>query len=134
MHTPESSGDCLALVASAADLCIKPWKHAVLKKKSFKEDPNSYDNIFDMTLIIKCRDSEGDRHPENDLEIEIFQSGKDINLMVSWLDQPDRPILWHGKHSVWLDGISGKRCKAPLEGAVIEAFARRLKAFFPQEV
>ena len=72
--------------------------------------------------------SEGERHPENDLDLEIYSSGIDLNLILGWSNQPDLPILWQGQHSVWMDGNTGKRCKTPKDGTCLEALARRLRA------
>ena len=48
--------------------------------------------------------------------------------MLSWWDQPERLMLWHGRHPVWMDGASGQRCAAPLDAAPLESLGRRLRA------
>ena len=76
----------------------------------------------------ECRDAEGQRCSQRDLELEVYRSGDDINLMLSWWEQPDRPMLWQGRHPVWMDGATGQRCSAPHDAAPIEALARRLRS------
>ena len=125
--------DTFSLIASSADICLKPWKHAVVNKDSQTNgsfDPN--DNI-ELIVRIECRDQEGGRHTENDLDLEIYRSGLDVNLMIGWCNQIDRPILWQGQYSVWMDANTGKRCNAPNDSANIEALARRIRALFGVE-
>ena len=115
--------DLLVLIAKAADVCLKPWSHAVVLI-----DPSAPERLDDLRVRIETRDGDGRRHPEHDLELEIYRSGEEINLMLSWWDQPDRPMLWHGRHPVWMDGESGQRCAAPQDAAPLEALGRRLRA------
>ena len=115
--------DLLVLIAKAADVCLKPWSHAVVLI-----DPSALERLDDLHVRIETRDGDGRRHPEHDLELEIYRSGEEINLMLSWWDQPDRPMLWHGRHPVWMDGESGQRCAAPQDAAPLEALGRRLRA------
>ncbi len=116
-------GSCAALetlIAAAADVCRKPFIHAVLSGEDATTE--------DYRARIECRDSEGKRLPELDLELEVYRSGSDLNLTMTWTEQPERPMLWHGQHPVWMDGENGKRCSAPSDGAPLEALARRLRA------
>ena len=76
----------------------------------------------------RWRDVDGIRHPQHDLDLEIYRSGREINLMLSWSDQPERPMLWHGRHPVWMDGTSGQRTAAPEDAAPLEALGRRLRS------
>ena len=108
------------LIAAAADLCRKPWLHAVVSTEGATPE--------DYCGRIECRDSDGLRYETNDLELELYRSGNDLNLTLSWVDQPSRPILWHGQHPVWMNGETGERCAAPGDGAALEALARRLRA------
>ncbi|HGY5532699.1 MAG TPA: hypothetical protein ACN46P_02485 [Prochlorococcus sp.] len=130
------------LVASAADVCLKPWLHAVvlIDIADVDQEAESFLELIaagavDLTVRIECRNRDGDRHPEHDLELEIYRSGKDLNLMLSRCDQPDSPMLWQGQHPVWMDGRSGQRCQPPEDGAPLESFARRLRALLalPQQ-
>ena len=115
--------DLLVLIAKAADVCLKPWSHAVVPI-----DPSASAELDDLNVRIECRDGEGQRRPDRDLELEIYRSGDEINLMLSWWDQPERPMLWHGRHPVWMDAASGQRCTAPLDAGPLEALGRRLRA------
>ena len=115
--------DLLVLIAKAADVCLKPWSHAVVLI-----DPAAPEQIDDLHVRIECRDGDGQRCSDQDLELEIYRSGDEINLMLSWWDQPERPMLWHGRHPVWMDGASGQRCSAPQDAAPLEALGRRLRA------
>ncbi len=115
---------------------MKPWKHAVICE-NFKvhDNFNSHDPI-ELNIRIECRNLEGERYPANDLELEIFRSGKELNLMVGWCNKLDRPMLWQGQHSVWMDSNNGQRCETPKDGVALEALARRLRTLFelPTEV
>lgn len=91
-------------------------------------DPSAPAELDELDVRIECRDGDGQRHPDRDLELEIYRSGDEINLMLSWWDQPERPMLWHGRHPVWMDGASGQRCSAPQDAAPLEALGRRLRA------
>ena len=127
-----------SLIASAADSCMKPWLHAVVLANDLEIgeiNDQSIDELFntesvDVVVRIECRSVEGSRHPENDIELEVFRSGKDLNLILSWCDRPESPLLWQGRHSVWMDPNTGKRCSAPQSGPTIESLARRLRALF----
>ena len=114
--------DLLMLIAKSADVCLKPWVHAVVPV-----DPSAPTDLDELNVRIECRDPQGERCPARDLELEIYRSGDDINLMLSWWDQPERPMLWHGRHPVWMDGASGERCSAPQDAAAMEALSRRLR-------
>jgi len=116
--------DLQVLIARSADVCFKPWNHSVVLLSA--DDATEF-SIDDVSLRIECRDQEGLRHSDRDLELEIYRSGEEINLMLSWWDQPARPILWQGRHPVWMDGESGQRCAAPQDAAPLEALGRRLR-------
>lgn len=111
-----------AAVAAAADLCLKPWRHAVIPLLSLDEGSD------EIHVRVEARTTAGERQPEHDVELEIYRSGKDLNVMLSWCEPPDRPMLWHGRHPVWMDGDQGQRCERPPDGAPLEAFSRRLRA------
>lgn len=106
-------------VAAAADLCRQPLLHAVVPKQIEAQE---------CSLHLQARDAAGERRPEEDLELEIYLSGGDRHLMLSWPQRPERPLLWQGQHPVWMDGDSGLRCERPDGGAEIEALGRRLRA------
>lgn len=116
--------DLQVLIARSADVCFKPWSHSVVLLSG--DDATNF-SVDDVSLRIECRDQEGLRHDDRDLELEIYRSGEEINLMLSWWDQPERPILWQGRHPVWMDGASGQRCPAPQDAAPLEALGRRLR-------
>jgi hypothetical protein len=119
--------DLIQLVAAAADLCRKPLRHAVLPPID-SPGPMLGQDSFDCCLILKVRNAAGERWPEADLELEIYQSGHDVHITLAWIADDGRPILWQGSHPVWMDGHTGLRCECPEEGASLEALARRLRA------
>ncbi|MDH4405886.1 MAG: hypothetical protein QE276_07750 [Cyanobium sp. D14.bin.5] len=122
MATPELVNSNLQqLVAAAADLCRKPWRHAVLPL----DDAQRCD---DCNLRLEVRKADGERYPAADLEIEIYRSGDDLNLTLAWCQDEQRPLLWQGSHPVWMEPESGLRCERPVDGAPLEALARRLRA------
>ena len=122
---PDEGPSLLVLVAKAADLCLKPWHHGV---RLSGEPPHQLGDCSDAALVIEARDGAGARCPDRDLELEIYRSGDDLNLMLSSLNDQLRPVLWHGSHAVWMDGTSGERCERPVDGVALEALCRRLRA------
>ncbi len=128
MHLSELN-NMLSDVAKAADLCIKPWRHSVLVLSDYEKDLP----LNDIILLIECRTSEGIRRPENDIELEIYKSGQDISIVLSWKNLLDIPMLWQGKYSFWMDSNTGKKCEHPENHSQLEALARRLRAYFSAE-
>ncbi len=126
------------MVAASADICLKPWNHAVVIVQPSQDvvaESDSENLLFsnfplDLIMRIECRDKRGNRFSDNDLELEIYRSGKEINLMLSWVNQSERPLLWHSKHSVWMDGNTGQRCDRPKDGDSLESLARRTRSIF----
>jgi hypothetical protein len=74
------------------------------------------------------RADDGARLPEQDLELEIYRSGAELNLMLTRLGDESAPLLWHGSHAVWMQAGSGERCERPIDGAPLEALCRRVRA------
>ena len=87
--------DLQVLIACSADVCLKPWSHSVVLLSGVDDNESGVD---DLTVRIECRDQQGQRHSDRDLELEIYRSGIEINLMLSWWDQPERPMLWQVIH------------------------------------
>ncbi len=129
MHILESSNDILMEVAKACDHCFMPWRHSVIDN-SAPSLSDSSDELIDLTLKVECRGEDGQRYPRNDLELEIYKSGSDLSITLAWPFYPNRPILWNGGHSIWMDPINGKRSSTPVEGSSLEALARRLRSIF----
>ncbi len=130
LNANNSSADYFPLIAAAADLCLKPWQYSVVDQTPDVDTTCGKESTKDLIVRIECRDQDGERHPENDLDVDISRSGSDISLILSWCNQHKRPILWHGQHSIWMDSDNGKLCSTPSEGDRLEALARRLKALF----
>jgi hypothetical protein len=119
--------DLCQLVAAAADLCRKPWRHAVITQ-SPTQAPIGITDLHDLDCCfrLEVRSPSGERQREQDLELELYRSGRDLNLTLAWCDE--RPLLWHGSHPVWMDAQTGERCSRPEDGLPLEALARRLRA------
>ena len=115
----------LQQVAKAADLCLKPWRHGV---RFSGEPPRQGETWSDCALLLEARDEQGQRCAQQDLELEIYRSGDDLNLMLTRFNDDSRPLLWHGSHPVWMDANTGERCQRPNDGAPHEALCRRLRA------
>lgn len=122
---PDDLGPFLSQVAAAADLCLKPWRHAAVVAAD--QVPFSSD-CGDLTLVLEARDQQGCRHPDGDLELEVFRSGSSVHLMVSRCGDAAAPVLWQGGHPLWMAAASGRRCERPDWGVPVEALARRLRA------
>jgi hypothetical protein len=121
---PDDLAPFLAQVAAAADLCLKPCRHGV----RFRDPEPAAAAPTDCCLRIEARDPAGGRCEDADVELEIYRSGSELNLMLSRCADPEAPLLWHGSHAVWMDGASGERCSRPADGAALEALARRIRA------
>lgn len=121
----DANTDLLQLVAAAADLCRKPLRHGVVPISEPAGDGDG--QPLEVCLRLEARSQEGERRPEQDLELEIYPSGSDLNLTLAWCQDEQRPMLWQGSHPVWMDA-GGTRCAPPADGAPLEALARRLRA------
>ena len=126
MHTSNSKDSLIAEVAKAADLCMKPYVHSV----SLENELNDANDLEDLILKIQCRNIDGEREESMDIELEVYNSGNEINMTLSWKSLIDRPMLWQGKHAVWMNSSSGVQCEIPSDGKVFESFARRLRTIF----
>ena len=126
MHTPDSTDGLIAEVAKAADLCMKPYVHSVSLENQL-DDGNDLD---DLIFKIQRRNTDGEREDLMDIELEVYKSGNEVNMTISWKSLIDRPILWQGKHAIWMDSSSGVQCKTPEYGKLFESLARRLRAVF----
>ena len=120
----------LAEIAKAADLCLKPYRHAL----RFNGDPPAtIGDCSDCALLIEARSEAGERLSDRDLELEIYRSGAELNLMLTWINNEQAPMLWHGSHAVWMQAASGERCERPADGAALEGFCRRIRATLASE-
>ena len=84
----------------------------------------------DLIFKIQRRNTDGEREDFMDIELEVYKSGNEVNMTISWKSLIDRPILWHGKHSIWMDSSSGVQCDPPSYGKIFESLARRLRTVF----
>ncbi len=125
MHTPDTKDSLIAEVAKAADLCMKPYVHSV-----FLENQLVDDDLNDLIFKIQCRNIDGEREESMDIDLEVYKSGDEVNMTISWRSIMDRPMLWQGKHAVWMDSSSGLQCETPSYGKPFESLARRLRTFF----
>ena len=126
MHTPDLKDSLIAEVAKAADICMKPYLHSV----SLENQLNNANDLDDLIFKIQCRNIDGEREETMDIELEVYKSGKEVNMTLSWKSLIDRPILWQGKHAVWMDSTSGVQCETPSYGKLFESLARRLRTIF----
>ena len=120
----------LADLARAADLCLRPHRHAL---RFSGQETGRVGDCSDCCLLIEARSTDGERLPQLDLELEIYRSGKELNLMLTRLADEQAPLLWHGHHPVWMQAGSGERCERPADGAPFEAFCRRVRALLSGE-
>ncbi len=67
----------------------------------------------DLFVRIETRDASGSRNGGHGSRLEIYRSGNDVNLMLSWCDQAERPMLWQGQHPVWMQETTA--CAARLQ-------------------
>ncbi len=128
MHNAYS--EIFAEIAKIADLCLKPYRYSVLCPLIDSGDVFMSETFIELLIRLECRTALGERCSHNDLEVEIYRSSDQLNITLARYENPDAPILWQGKYSLWMDGNSGKRCEAPVDSTSIEALARRLRAMF----
>ena len=126
MHTPDSKESLIAEVAKAADLCMKPYVHSVFLENQLDDD----NELDDLIFKIQSRNIDGEREESMDIELEVYKSGNEVNMTISWKSLNERPILWQGKHAVWMDSSSGVQCETPSYGQLFESLARRLRTVF----
>lgn len=75
---------------------------------------------------LEVRSPEAERLEEQDLELELYRSGRDLNLTLDWCD--DRPQLCHSSQPLWMDASTAQHCQPPLNGPYLKSLARRLRA------
>jgi len=119
-------GEFNTLIAKSADLTNKPFLHSVVNVKGEYEINNE---DIDFTVNILCRDIDGKRLDIYDLELEIFESNKELVLVISKLNFPDEPILWSGVKMIWMNSNNGKKCLPPKYSFRLENLATRIKNF-----
>ncbi len=98
-----------SLIAKSADLTNKPFVHSVVKINGQYE------------------------FEDEDIELELFKSNKELVLVISKLNFPDEPILWCGVKTLWMDSNNGKKCNSPKYSARLENLANRIKSFIDYE-
>ena len=106
-------------ICRAADLSRSPLKHALVPQEQSGDS---------WILRLEARDPEGHRCPSHDLELEIYGSAADPSLQLAWASDETLPMLWQGRHPVWMDGTTGVSCTRPDNGLALETLARRLRA------
>ena len=126
MFTLDSIEGLISEVAKAADICMKPYSHSVFLENQVEVK----NDIEDLIFKIQCRNIDGEREESMDIELEVYKSGNELNMTISWKSLIDRPILWQGKHPVWMDSSSGLQCEMPSYGNLFESLARRLRTLF----
>ena len=93
------NADLIQLVAAAADLCGKPFRHAVLVPDDSPVPLLGQDSL-DCCLTLQVRDASGERCPEADLELEIYQSGNARKRLARassgapWSGRSQRSPVW----------------------------------------
>ena len=116
---PEGCEALTQSICRSADLSRLPYRHAFLPSEQQGDS---------WIGRLEVRDADGERHPPMDLDLEIYGSAADPSLQLSWSDDDTRPLLWQGRHPVWMDGTSGQACSRPDDGIPLETLARRLRA------
>tara|TARA_Y100001968_G_scaffold332947_1_gene393219 strand:- start:8211 stop:8621 length:411 start_codon:yes stop_codon:yes gene_type:complete len=128
MHILSSLDEFLLEIAQSADICLKPWKHSVLQTNNSDSSKFTLDNFNELILKIESRDLKGVRYVEHDMDLEVYRSGVELNVILSWSSFPLKPILWQGEHSLWMNANTGQRTTTPTDGLKLESLARRLRS------
>ena len=116
---PESTEHLVRCICRAADLSRPPLQHALVPQEQAADS---------RVVRLEARDPSGERQPLEDLELEIYGSAADPSLQLAWCVDEAQPLLWQGRHPVWMDGVSGESCQRPDGGQPLETLARRLRA------
>lgn len=116
---PDATADLLTVVCRAADLTRPGLHHAAVLQEQAADG---------WILRLECRDLGGERLEGEDLDLEIYGSGTDPSIQISWAADPQAPLLWQGRHALWMEAEQGQRCGAPAGAVPLEALARRLRA------
>ena len=116
---PEGCDLLTQSICRAADLSRPPYRHAFLPSEQLGDS---------WIGRLEVRSHDGQRQPALDLELEIYGAAVDPSLQLSWCEDEERPLLWQGRHPVWMDGTSGQACPRPDDGIPLETLARRLRA------
>ena len=123
LPTPLEHPDQLELltrsICRAADRSRPPLQHALVPQEQASDS---------WVVRLETRDEQGCRCPEQDLELEIYGHASDPSLQLAWAADERQPMLWQGRHPVWMDGTSGLSCPRPDGGIALETLARRLRA------
>ncbi len=130
MHILDSNEDLFKAIASSADTCMKPFLHSVVINSDFDKEISIENQLDDFILRLECRTLLGERSPENDLDLEIYKSGSDTNLILSWTNKNQDIYLWQGNHSIWINSLTGERIDLPIGSSNLESLARRIRAIF----
>ena len=115
----EACANLCSQLCRAADHSRAPLRHAAIPEEMAC---NSW------MVRLEVRNEAGERMDQHDLELEIYGKGEDPSLQLAWLSQPQLPMLWQGRHPVWIDATSGLKTERPQGGETIETLARRLRA------
>ena len=116
---PDATADLLTVVSRAADLSRPGLRHAAVLQEQAADG---------WCLRLECRDPGGERLEAEDLDLEIYGDGADPSIQISWSADPQAPMLWQGRHALWMEAEQGQRCDAPAGAMPLEALARRLRA------
>ena len=130
MHILDDNADLFTAIASTADICMKPFIHSVVLNSDFDNEISIQNQLEELLLRLECRTLQGDRFPENDLDLEIYKSGNDTNLILSWTNKNEDRYLWQGAHSIWINSLTGERIDSPNGSSNLESLARRIRAIF----
>ncbi len=130
MLSPNKKNKIYTAIASAAEICLKPFKYSVVCLEDNYKEIDTFELNDDLILILECRDKEGKRIFDNDIELEIYKSGDDFNIMINWVLTKDELVLWYGSHPVWINAQTGQRLSPANNTSTLESLARRIRAIF----
>lgn len=117
--TAEATAELLTVICQAADLCRPGLRHAAVLQEQAGDG---------WCLRLECRDADGGRLEAEDLDLEIYGAAADPSIQLTWSTDPQAPVLWQGRHALWMEPGQGQRCGAPPQAVPLEALARRLRA------
>ena len=67
-------------------MCLKPWKYSVVYDNAKSLDLEKPVDTLELIFRIECRGLDGERINENDLEVEIYLSGNELNLILAYIN------------------------------------------------
>ncbi len=119
----EEQADLLQRISQCADHSKPGLLHGAILLEA---------EVDSWLVRLEARDKRGLRQEAEDLELEIYGSAQNPSIQIGWLLNSDQPLLWLGRHPVWMDPNTGMQLERPEAGINLETLGRRLRTLLIQ--